>query len=464
MNKITLHRLKIYLLALVFAFSTASYYGSPVLAQAAEDSESSQEDEQEVQSNYTDKEPGFRDDEFMSSNKVEFFDPSCSTEESGSGSSGSTSEGGGCGIDEDMNQENKDQIWSFFLTEFQSYGFSKDQAEKATAGIMGNIEQESGFNSHISEGMGCNTSPAVGIVQWCFSRIGQLDAYAASKGTERGCMGTQLEFVWKELNEGYSHLFELFENAESPGEAASIFDHGGDGAAGGIGGFEESHDSLVGKYNVRPDFATAIYEEYTGKSADALSGGSQDCEDTSTSSGGIMDADCEALVAKYEELRKDENRLVETVPDAIDDDLSKCSEGVHQCNEGINPYLLRAVVALIENSGDEATEIWNMNNRHPCDKLNHPKGLASDIFCYDNANQGTSGYSVINGGKGPSKEKCNRIFKFLYDNYEELKLVELIWNAPTDFSAPGDGKHMAVAGHQDHIHIGVNPDVGGQNK
>ena len=85
-------------------------------------------------------------------------------------------------------------VWDFFT----GMGYSKE----ATAGIMGNFQQESGIDPKIIQGGG--KGPAAGIAQWenynkKSARWADLNNYAQSKGKDWTDLQTQLEFVHKEL-------------------------------------------------------------------------------------------------------------------------------------------------------------------------------------------------------------------------------------------------------------------------
>lgn len=85
-------------------------------------------------------------------------------------------------------------VWDFFT----GMGYSKE----ATAGIMGNFQQESGIDPTAIQGGG--KGPAAGIAQWeninkKSARWADLNAYAQSKGKDWKDLQTQLEFVHKEL-------------------------------------------------------------------------------------------------------------------------------------------------------------------------------------------------------------------------------------------------------------------------
>ena len=91
--------------------------------------------------------------------------------------------------------DTKEKVWNFFT----SNGYSPE----ATAGIMGNMEQESGVDPAAIQGHG--KGPAAGIVQWenyntKSSRWKDLSDYAESKGYKWSDLEPQLEFIVKELN------------------------------------------------------------------------------------------------------------------------------------------------------------------------------------------------------------------------------------------------------------------------
>lgn len=360
-------------------------------------------------------------------------------------------DGGGCGNKAPNDKQNMDQIWGFFVNKFQSKGYSEGEAKAAAAGIMGNMMQESNLNPAVSGGFGCPPEgPGVGIVQWCFSRQDNLAAYAAERGKPIDCLGVQLEFIWKEMEEGYSQLFEHMKTTD-PKKAAAVFDHGGDGASTGIGGFEESYDQDNAQ---RESKAADIYKDYTGKDPGSLSssGSATGAECATTVSGGIMSADCAALVAKYKEL-VGSGKIIETDKSRQEKDLQNCTEGPIECGTGggkggVHPLILRAFIGAAE-AGPGSAKIWSFNTGHDCDGLNHPQGRAVDIVCNGNTS-----------GSNNADPMCNAMFKFLYDNYAELKLEELIWQYPPPPYSCNDPKIMCnVAGHADHIHIGVQPDT-----
>ena len=122
----------------------------------------------------------------------------------------------------------QEKVWNAL----RSAGFS----EYATAGAMGNIQAESGFNPGIEEqanGVG------FGLCQWSYGRREKLEAYAASKGVSASDVDTQIEFLISELTpggagpaQGYAtyqlvsyngYNGDMWKNATSPEEAATAF-------------------------------------------------------------------------------------------------------------------------------------------------------------------------------------------------------------------------------------------------
>lgn len=73
-----------------------------------------------------------------------------------------------------------------------SAGYSKE----AAAGVLGNIEAESGFSADLIEG---GSGIGYGLCQWSFGRRTQLEAYAESKGVEPSDVNTQIEFLIGEI-------------------------------------------------------------------------------------------------------------------------------------------------------------------------------------------------------------------------------------------------------------------------
>ena len=108
-----------------------------------------------------------------------------------------------------------------------NYLSSKGLGSLAIAGIMGNMQQESGFNPKIMEGGGesdevnLDSDRGYGLCQWSFSRKQDLANFAQSQGKSSGDLETQLDFMLSELSRG--DTISKMDNAGSAGEAAAIF-------------------------------------------------------------------------------------------------------------------------------------------------------------------------------------------------------------------------------------------------
>lgn len=99
--------------------------------------------------------------------------------------------------------ENESIVWNFLIAN----GFSKYQ----TAGIMGNIMQESNFNTRDSSG-------GLGLIQWTGGRRGALMAMSYPEN-----IYTQLKFLMSELNSGYSGVRDAIKSVNTIDDAAMIF-------------------------------------------------------------------------------------------------------------------------------------------------------------------------------------------------------------------------------------------------
>lgn len=187
----------------------------------------------------------------------------------GGTSSTSTTSGGGGGCGEQGyasgnrdSKANKDQIWSFFK--------SKGLSDIAVAGIMGNIDQESAFmpdanNNNNAANQGAVGGGCRGIVQWCASRNTDLQTFADQKGQDWTCLGTQLEFVWHELeNTGEGAVMTNLNAAKTPGDAGNVW-------------AVEYERMATYEQTGRAERAEKIYEDFTGKSADTLGDSASSC-------------------------------------------------------------------------------------------------------------------------------------------------------------------------------------------
>lgn len=352
-----------------------------------------------------------------------------------------TGEGGGCGNNANGDQANKDQVWGYLVNKFTQAGYSKDEAEKAAAGIMGNWQQESAFNSYRSDGSGCSGaagpitgSAGTGIAQWCGSRQQDLADFAAERGKDWTCLGAQLEFTWQEMEE--RDLVTKMKGL-SPAQASQTFDEI----------FEVSDGS-----GERQKKGEEVYTEYTGKDpgslgANSSSNQSSQCEKNTgkSSSGAIPGETCaESQKATLEAISS--GRIVLGNADGQQHDIDNCSDAPIGCNEGVRGKTLRGTMAAANSSGVDSLTLTALNEDHDCDSGDHPHGLATDI-------------GAVNGQRcDTNSEACDQLFQYLIDHQEELDIRWLIYN--------GSGCQQSVAGHEnfsecrgdhsDHIHVSYN--------
>lgn len=102
----------------------------------------------------------------------------------------------------------------------QQFLAGKGLSKAAIAGIIGNLQVESGFNPEA-----LNTAEgAIGIGQWEGGRRTALDAYAKSQGTSETDLTTQLNFMWQELTTSKSSVLTQLKTVTDPAQAATIWD------------------------------------------------------------------------------------------------------------------------------------------------------------------------------------------------------------------------------------------------
>ena len=94
---------------------------------------------------------------------------------------------------------------------FQAQGDSAN----AAAGIVGNLEQESGLDP---------TEQGGGLAQWNPAWYAQMAAYAASVGLSSTSDQGQLAYLQYDLRTSYSRLLSSMDTAPDPGTAAEMFE------------------------------------------------------------------------------------------------------------------------------------------------------------------------------------------------------------------------------------------------
>lgn len=152
----------------------------------------------------------------------------------------------------------KGRIWTFLINK----GFSK----AATAGVMGNIELESGYDTNAE-----NPSGAYGLFQWLGGRREGLEAFATVKSCAVNDQQLQMEYFYYEITEGgesdcfpaYTDLpsLDAFKSLTDPEAAAILFEQA----------FERSGGAGMSE---RINYALAVYAWDGGQAANGGSGSS----------------------------------------------------------------------------------------------------------------------------------------------------------------------------------------------
>ena len=86
-----------------------------------------------------------------------------------------------------------ERIWNFLCKE-------KSIGSITTAAIMGNIAQESNYNTK-ADSSAFDGNASIGLCQWTFGRKTALIDFAKSQGKDVSDVDVQLNFLWKELGE-----------------------------------------------------------------------------------------------------------------------------------------------------------------------------------------------------------------------------------------------------------------------
>ena len=168
--------------------------------------------------------------------------------------------------------DNAAVIWNFLK--------SKGLNDYAVAGIMGNLEKESGLdpcNLQNSDNKKLNISDAdytavvdagaypdfvtdkagYGLVQWTYwSRKKALLDYAKAAGTSIGDLNMQLAFMWQEL-QGYKTVMTVLNSAASVREASDIVLHK----------YEQPGDQSVAVEEKRAASGQTFFDRFTGSGA-----------------------------------------------------------------------------------------------------------------------------------------------------------------------------------------------------
>lgn len=147
-----------------------------------------------------------------------------------------------------------DRVWNFFK--------GKGLSDIAVSGIMGNAQQESGFNPTIAHSESIQGKPAkfIGIFQWdnnlSGDRWGKLVNWAKASNLNPESIDTQLKWTWKELSGPEALSLKEIKKAQTPEQAAQIW----------YDEYERASHGLTERQN----YAKGFYKKYKGKIPKAI--------------------------------------------------------------------------------------------------------------------------------------------------------------------------------------------------
>lgn len=196
---------------------------------------------------------GVLDKDFYSSNNIMFYDPSYRSCDVSSGDL--------------VGDDNPEKVWNFLI--------SKSLTSEQAAGVMGNVQAESGFNPSAIE----SNSVGFGIVQWSYGRRAIVEKAAADAGKDVSDLSFQLEFLYTELNarpvdsssysgRGYASEWDGLTKQQTIEDALVFFHHE----------FEISHlmdepDPRAAVIKSRGQFANNWFEKFNSNSNPCVGSG-----------------------------------------------------------------------------------------------------------------------------------------------------------------------------------------------
>lgn len=147
---------------------------------------------------------------------------------------------------------NAEIAWNFFR--------SKGCSEETTAGILGNLQQESGLNPESEQSSG---GPGRGIAQWTVNggRYNNLLKMAEDMGMEWTDIRVQLEFIWWEMKEGETTCIRIMEQRYGGLEGFMYLMNVRKACDAFEACYERAGKPMMEK---RYKYAEAFYEQYAG--------------------------------------------------------------------------------------------------------------------------------------------------------------------------------------------------------
>lgn len=211
-------------------------------------------------------------DDYFGSNDIIFYDPNaedCEAPTQTSSSSGTL-----------VGNDNAEKIFTYLVGK----GLTAEQA----AGVMGNFQQESGFDPAIRQGgaiAGPDFDPihgeGFGIAQWTFNdRQVPLEVMARDTNRKVIDLGLQLDYLWHELSGRWAYALTSLKAETTPERAAYVFHRD----------YEGSDDSEAFVIQVRGGNAREIFNKYKDRvpgtsASERMSSGGEQCQPETTGTG-----------------------------------------------------------------------------------------------------------------------------------------------------------------------------------
>lgn len=154
-------------------------------------------------------------------------------------------------------------------------------SEEAAAGVLGNIQNESGFDPSKIEG---GSGIGFGLAQWSFGRRTLIEAYAASKGASASDIDIQIEFLIAELTPGggaggyATYQLGGYSSTAYDGKAYTENDFKNGTPEVAAMAFmtlweRPSYDASINHMDRRKSDARKYYEEFKGRPLESFEGG-----------------------------------------------------------------------------------------------------------------------------------------------------------------------------------------------
>jgi hypothetical protein len=292
---------------------------------------------------------------------------------------------------------NEETIWNFLVTPEASGGLGLSDTQ--AAGVLGNIEQESGFSPTAENG----SSGAYGIAQWAFERRAGLEHYANTQGKDKSDITIQLEYMKLELTEGYeptgvgsyrSTVYEPLKAARTMEQAVLVW----------LESYEKPCPNPVtgsceDEMRRRLPFAQNWYDKFAGSGG----GGSVSGGCGGSLSGGLPSGDSKELAQKLlPYIRDGKISCNGQAPDCPD--IKKTADGASirtgdSCwTDELDPKLLGMILKLVES--DHTFVFSSVCSDHPSNPSSyHHKGKAVDFNYIDGVFMGPSADASWTGEK-----------------------------------------------------------------